>query len=232
MQREITRLKRFLGRVYRNVRRKLANRPDLADGFAQPLALIERLLIQQRADKHKLYALPAPEVECLSKGKIGKRYEFGVKVALATTNREGLVVAMQALPGNPHDGHTLAPTLAQVERLTGVVPTRCFVDRGYRGHGVGDTTTVIMAGQRHGLSASLRRELRQRRQTRPQPPQGRAGRRHPRAAVRRAGHNLRLLLDAPCQASSRPAPAARRARSQVPPLASLSPKLTSSGPIS
>jgi len=105
MQREIGRLKRFLGRVYRDVRRKLGSRPGLADRFAEPLALIERLLAQQRTDKGKLYALHAPEVECLSKGKIGKRYEFDVKVALATTNREGLVVAMPALPGNPHDGH-------------------------------------------------------------------------------------------------------------------------------
>jgi transposase, IS5 family len=162
MQREIGRLKRFLGRVYRDVRRKLVSRPDLSDRFAEPLALIERLLGQERTDKHKLYALHAPEVECLSKGKIGKRYEFGVKVALATTNREGLVVAMQALPGNPHDGHTLVPTLAQVERLTGASPARCFVDRGYRGHGVSKPTAVIMAGQRRGLTATLRRQLRRR----------------------------------------------------------------------
>jgi transposase, IS5 family len=157
MPREIGRLKRFLGRVDRDVRRKLVSRPDLADRFAEPLALIARLLAQQRTDKRKLYALHAPEVECLSKGKIGKRYEFGVKVALATTNREALVVAMQALPGNPHDGHTLAPTLTQVERLTGTSPARCFVDRGYRGHGLRDTMTVVMAGQRRGLPVTLRR---------------------------------------------------------------------------
>jgi IS5 family transposase len=206
MQREIGRLKRFLGRVYRDVRRKLASRPDLADRFAEPLALIEGLLAQQRTDKHKLYALHAPEVECLSKGEIGKRYEFGVKVALATTNREGLVVAMQAMPGNPHDGRTLAPTLAQVERLTGVFPARCFVDRGYRGHGVSDRTTVIMAGQRRGLTATLRRELRRRSAIEAMighmKTDGRLDRNYlkgtPGGAVNAilcaAGHNLRLIL--------------------------------------
>jgi IS5 family transposase len=206
MQREIGRLKRFLGRVYRDVRRKLVSRPDLADRFAEPLALIERLLAQQRTDKHKLYALHAPEVECLSKGKIGKRYEFGVKVALATTNREGLVVAMQALPGNPHDGHTLAPTLIQVERLTGTSPVRCFVDRGYRGHGVRATTTVVMAGQRRGLTATLRRELRRRSAIEAtighMKAYGRLDRNYLKgtagdainAILCAAGHNLRLIL--------------------------------------
>ena len=69
MQREIGRLKRFLGRVYRDVRRKLVSRPDLADRFAEPLALIARLLAQQRTDKGKLYALHAPEVEMSVQGQ-------------------------------------------------------------------------------------------------------------------------------------------------------------------
>ena len=78
----------------------------------------------------------APEVECLAKGKVHKRYEFGVKVSITTTNRSNLVVGAQSLPGNPYDGHTLKGALAQVQRLTGVHPERCFVDLGYRGHDV------------------------------------------------------------------------------------------------
>lgn len=34
-------------------------------------------------------------------------------------------------------GHTLAPALAQVQRLSGSVIERAYVDRGYRGHGLG-----------------------------------------------------------------------------------------------
>ena len=98
----------------------------------------ERLLAQQRQDKHKLYALHAPEVECIAKGKVPKRYEFGVKVSIAATNRSNLVVGAQSLPGNPHDSHTLKDALRQVQRLTGHQPERCYVDLGYRGHDVDD----------------------------------------------------------------------------------------------
>ena len=65
------------------------------------------MLTQQPKGKNKLYSLHAPEVECLSKGKARQPYEFGVKVTVATTHKEGLVVGMRSMPGNPYDGHTL-----------------------------------------------------------------------------------------------------------------------------
>jgi transposase, IS5 family len=160
-RREIKRVKTFLGRVSRDIGRKLSVRPDLAPYFARPLALVDRLLAQQKTDHAKLYSLHAPEVECLSKGKAHKRYEFGVKVSVAVTNRDGLVLGMLALPGNPYDGHTLAPALAQAERISGSAVARAYVDRGYRGHGL-DDQRVFIAGRRRGITATIRRELRRR----------------------------------------------------------------------
>ena len=160
-RREIRRLKTFLGRVARDIGRKIADRPELAPQFAEPLARVVRLLAQQKTDHAKLYALHAPEVECLAKGKAHKRYEFGIKVSVAATNSEGLVLGMLALPGNPYDGHTLASALAQVERLTGSAVDRSYVDRGYRGHGL-DHRRVFISGQRRGTTATIRRELRRR----------------------------------------------------------------------
>src|ERR1700748_3845019 len=127
-RREIKRLKTCLGRVARDVGRKIAEHPGIASHFAQPLARVARLLAQQKSDHAKLYALHAPEVECLAKGKAHKRYEFGVKVSVAATNREGLVVSMLTLPGNPYDGHTLTPALVQVERMTRTAIERAYVD--------------------------------------------------------------------------------------------------------
>src|SRR5919106_2143749 len=124
-RREIKRLKTYLGRLFRDLRRKLEARPELTERFARPLALVERLLAQQRHDQNKLYALHAPEVACIAKGKAHKKYEFGAKVSVAVTNREGLVIGIQAHAGNPYDGQTLAPALAQAERLSGVAPRRC-----------------------------------------------------------------------------------------------------------
>ena len=58
----------------------------------------ERIRTQQRFDKNKLYALHAPEAECISKGKARKPYEFGVKVSLVVTHLRGLMVGGQKLP--------------------------------------------------------------------------------------------------------------------------------------
>lgn len=94
---------------------------------------VERLFKQQPQDSHKLYSLHAPEVECIAKGKVRQPYEFGVKVLVATTHKEGLVVGMQSLPGNPFDGHALHMALEQVKNLTQRQPKEVFVDLGYRG---------------------------------------------------------------------------------------------------
>ena len=99
--REIKRLKTYLGRVVRDIGRKIAARQDLQPAFHGELAKAERLSTQQRQDKNKLYSLHAPEVERISKGKADKKDEFGVKVSVAAANRDNLVVGMPAEPGNP-----------------------------------------------------------------------------------------------------------------------------------
>ena len=151
-RREIKRLKPYLGRVFRDVRRKLESRPNAAEHFAEGLARVARLLAQQRSDQNKLYALHAPEVACIApralrdgslswrrqsrrRGKAHKKYEFGAKVSVAVTNREGLVIGMQVHAGNPYDGQTLAPALAQVERLTGSRPRAATSTAATRGTG-------------------------------------------------------------------------------------------------
>ncbi len=59
-------------------------------------------------------------MECIGKGKARTRFEFGVKVFLATTNRRApggqFVIGARTLPGDPFDGHTLAAQIAQTER--------------------------------------------------------------------------------------------------------------------
>ena len=113
---------------------------------------------------------------------------------------------MQAHAGNPYDGQTLAPALVQVERLTGVTPERCYVDRGYRGHGVSGATAVCVAGRRRGMTPTIKRELRRRSAIEAMlghmKLDGKLARNHLKGAAGdaihallcRAGHNLRLIL--------------------------------------
>lgn len=160
--RETKRLRTYLGRVIRDIERKAAAHvEELSPPLAQALQRAQRIYQQQRTDKHKLYSMQAPEVECIAKGKEHKKYEFGCKVSVATTSRRGWVVGIKALHGNPYDGHTLKAAHAQVEQLTGVKPTELFVDRGYRGaqhHPV--DTQVYLSGRK--LSGTLKRLLRRR----------------------------------------------------------------------
>jgi len=162
MRREIRRLKTCLGRVYRDVGRKIAGDPALHKRFARLLGLVERLLTQTKDSKGKLYSLHAPEVACFNRGKASGRYEFGAKIGIAATNREGFVLAAKAFEGTPYDGHTLKATVEQSVRTSGVDPKRVYVDRGYRGHDDDSAARVIIAGQKRGLTPTMRREQKRR----------------------------------------------------------------------
>lgn len=128
-KRETGRLKIFLGRVIRDIRRKCPEPDGVLSGL---LALAERIRVRKREDKQKLYAMHAPEVECIAKGKVHKRFEFGCKVSIATTSRDNWVVGIEALHGNPFDGHTLNGAIEQVKRITGAIPEHAYCDLGYK----------------------------------------------------------------------------------------------------
>ncbi len=138
-------LRTLLGRVIRDIDRKTI---EIDPQLQEYLNRAEKLLSQTRKSKNKLYSIDAPEVECISKGKAHKRYEFGCKVSVTTTNESNWVVGVQALHGNPYDGHTLAEAIEQVERITGRDVKEAFVDKGYRGHDYTGDGQVHITGQR------------------------------------------------------------------------------------
>lgn len=167
-ERVVRRMRTWLGRLARDLARKIDTASAaVRAAFVQPLDLIARLLRQRREDRgrEKIYALHAPEVECIGKGKARTRFEFGCKVSLATTNRPApggqFVLGARTLPGNPFDGHTLADQISQTERITGVPIKRASVDRGYRGHDA-DGARVFVSGQKRGVTPTIRREIRRR----------------------------------------------------------------------
>lgn len=87
---------------HREVQRQLHVLPEAAKAKVQDLLqLTGRILTQCAKDQNKLYALHAPEVECISKGKARAPYEFGVKARIATTVKEGLVVGMRSMRATP-----------------------------------------------------------------------------------------------------------------------------------
>ena len=163
MRNALRKLKGYTGRVMRDLRRHLSGIPAgaLREQICDTLVLTGRVLAQKPKDKHKIYSLHEPEVDCISKGKARVRYEFGTKVSIAATIKEGFITGARSMPGNPYDGHTLAEALDQVEVLTEIRPSLAVVDRGYRGHGV-SRTRVLISGMRKGITPMLAKLLRRR----------------------------------------------------------------------
>lgn len=163
MRGSLKKLKTVVGRVWRDVQRQVEKLPAAMQGKAGDLlAKTKRLLTQKQKDKNKLYSLHAPEAECIAKGKSRQPYEFGVKVSIATTHKEGLVVGMRSMPGNPYDGHTLFEALEQVSILTDCQPKEVFVDLGYRGVDVQPGTKVYHPKLKRNITQRLRRDIRRR----------------------------------------------------------------------
>ncbi len=161
--RELKSLRNYLGRVVRDIERKVTSNKRLQSKFSEPLILAHRILNQRRQDKDKIYSIHAPEVECISKGKAHKKYEFGCKVSVAATSKECFIVGMKVHHGNPYDGHTLKESVLQAESITGLKAKEIYVDRGYRGHNYEGQAVVHVAGRgMRKLKGSIRKWLKRR----------------------------------------------------------------------
>jgi len=167
--RQLRKLKTQLGRVRRDIQRKIKGAAALEDAFRRPLWLAERVMTQKKRDPYpKVYTLHAPEVECIGKGKAQKPYEFGVKVSVATTlNRcKGgqFAIHAKALPGRPYDGHTLETVIPEIEDLTGATLKRILADAGYRGHNAPGAykLRVFTAGQKRRVTPQIKRQMKRR----------------------------------------------------------------------
>jgi IS5 family transposase len=175
LRRTVKRQRTILGIVLREINRKLTTAttesPATITRLKTLLDRAERIRTQQPKDKNKLYALHAPEVECIGKGKARKPYEFGVKASIAVTHKSGLMVGARTFPGNPYDGHVLKEQLEQTTILledTGNAPKQVIVDLGYRGvDKENPNVEIIHRGKYKSLTRQQRRWLKRRQAVEP-----------------------------------------------------------------
>ena len=213
-RKQLRRLKTYLGRTIRDIARKVDGHPALEEAFRRPLWLANRVLTQKQRDPlPKVYALHAPEVECIGKGKAHKPYEFGVKASIATTLKRSkagqFVVHAQALPGRPYDGHTLETVIPGIEAITGAMLTRILTDAGYRGHNAPGRYRfrVFTAGQKRRVTPAIKRQMKRRSAVEPVIGHLKSGHRMNRnylahkqgdainPILAAAGYNFRLILN-------------------------------------
>jgi IS5 family transposase len=161
-------LRNYLGRVMRDIERdfeRAKTEPDKE--LSHLLEVCGWIYEQKKKDKNKVYAVHALEVECISKGKAHKRYEFGCKTSVVSASQGNWVLAADAIHGNPYDGHTLAAALESSKETSGTQAKQAFVDRGYKGCRPSvPEVEVYISGQRR-LSRWMRRWLKRRQAVEP-----------------------------------------------------------------
>jgi IS5 family transposase len=203
----------YLGRIIRDIGRKIDGDESLQVAFARSLSLARTVRDQKQHQRgYKIYSLHAPEVECIGKGKAHKPYEFGVKVSVATTvshARGGqFVTHVKAMPGKPYDGHTLATIIPEMEALIGNTIQRLIADNGYRGHNAPPDYKfrIFIAGQKRRMTSKIKREMKRRSAVEPVIGHLKAEHRMERnylahrsgdainAVLSAAGYNFRLLI--------------------------------------
>ena len=162
---KVKEVKNYLGRVIRDIERKIANNSELEGVFADSLKrakVIYNQALNPKA-KDKCYSWHAPEVECIAKGKAHKRYEFGCKMSIAATNKNNFILGAMAHQGNPYDGHTLKDVLNHVQSITGIKPKEVQADQGYKGHGIEDEEMeIILAKQKRGITPAKKKRQKRR----------------------------------------------------------------------
>jgi len=154
-------LRTQLGRVMREIERQV-EKP--VGELKKLLETARKLHAQQRHDKKKIYSVHEPEVECIAKGKAGKKYEYGNKVSVAVSSQGGWFVGSKSFTGNPYDGHTLAEQMKQVDNLLGSKKVKeVHVDMGYRKHDYKGSVTVHVDKRKRGRTPqSLWRRMKHR----------------------------------------------------------------------
>ena len=167
MNRQIKFLRTRIGRIIRNIRRKIEGDEGLEEVFAVALSRAAQIRGQkQRQRGWKLYSWHAPETKCIGKGKARTPYKFGVKVSLTSTNRRAkggqFILHTKALPGNPYDGHTLKDVIEETEALTGREIERAYVRQRLPGHKAPNPWWVFKSGQMRGVHGQVKKKLRRR----------------------------------------------------------------------
>ena len=151
--------KTYLGRVIRDVERKSE---ALSPELEKILNIAKKIHAQTKNSKNKIYSVHEPDVECISKGKSHKRYEFGNKVSVVTTNKSNWIVGVKSFFGNPYDGATLKSAIDQAEKITGVGIEEIYVDRGYRGKKYHPEGKEVHISGKKRLSRVKKRRLKRR----------------------------------------------------------------------
>jgi len=116
----------------------------------------ERLLLQTKKSKNKVYSIHEPHVYCVSKGKKNRPYEYGCKLSVVVSQKSGVVLSTTILTKNQYDGDSIDSSITHAEKMTETNIKEIYGDRGYRKRTDGKVGTkgTIEKGQLLYISGS------------------------------------------------------------------------------
>ena len=157
----LRKIKTIAGRQTRDIERQFDSQQR--HKYKELLIIINKILVQKRGDKNKIYSIHEPHVSCIAKGKEAKKFEFGNKSGFVVTKTSKIVVGALGFEGNPYDGHTLEEHLLQTEYLTNKRPKTGIVDRGYKGKkNINGTEIILPSSPKKNASQYQKQKARKR----------------------------------------------------------------------
>ncbi len=151
-------LRTLLGRVIRDVERKMQNPTEK---LLNLLEIYKKIHAQEKNSKNKIYSVHEPDTSCIAKEKVHVKYEFGSKVSIVSTNKSNFILAAINFQGNPTDCKTFAPALEQLSNFDLDVKN-VFVDKGYKGHEIKDKTVHICTSDKKKKGRTLWTQVKRR----------------------------------------------------------------------
>ena len=172
-RRELKFLRTRLGRIIRDIRRKIEGDPALEDRFGPLLDLAHRVRHQEQRQRGPATCCTPPRWSAGQRAPGTLRVWLQVSIA-TTAPKGGSSWCCAPCPARQSQAATRRPLVADLEKLTGVAVRRIHVDKGYRGHNYPDRFNWI-SGQVRRVTKAIRREMgaSRRRRASDRPSQGR-----------------------------------------------------------
>jgi IS5 family transposase len=160
-EKAIERLRTIGNSLLDNLKNKLPAKLKKMFRIASLLMVLNKAINQEKNDKHKIYSIHEPQVQCIAKGKKNKKFEFGSKVSLVVSKNKGIILGALNFSDNIYDGNTLKPAIEQLSKLhNGYKPEALIGDRGYRGKEVVNGVKIITPyDNKKGLIPTLRQKI-------------------------------------------------------------------------
>lgn len=141
-------LKKFLEKLIIDVLNNMNSNVSQKNKIFELIQLASMFLEQKKKTKNKIYSVHEHHVRCIGKGKLNKKYEFGVKTGIVLALGVNIILDISTFYFNLADMKSLNKNMMKAENNVNNYGNidLVFVDKGYRGHKYEGNAKVVIPG--------------------------------------------------------------------------------------